>query len=89
MITKEQKNEIIKQLSKSNKDTGSCEVQIGILTKRIYQISEHLKKFRKDKHSQLGLVKLIGKRRSFFNYLRKHDGEGYQKVIKFVSKQHK
>lgn len=69
MITKEEKQAIIKSAAISQNDTGSSQVQIALIDRRVAQISEHLKKFPKDKHSHLGLVKLLGKRRAFAKYL--------------------
>jgi len=80
MLDKENKNKIIKKFAKSEKDTGSCEVQIGVLTERIRQVSEHLKNFPKDHHSRRGLIKMVGKRKSFLNYLKKNDVVGFKKV---------
>lgn len=82
MLTKEKKEEIIKKFQKSEKDTGSSEVQIALLTARINQISQHLKSFPKDKHSRSGLIKLIGKRKAFEKYLKKHAQDRYEEVAK-------
>jgi small subunit ribosomal protein S15 len=82
MLIKEDKNKIIKKFAKSEKDTGSTEVQIALLSKRIAQISDHLKVYPKDNHSKLGLIKLVGKRKTFFDYLKKHDLNNYEKLIK-------
>ncbi len=81
MLTKDRKNNIVKDFSKSEKDVGSIEVQIGLLSERIEQIAEHLKLFPKDKHSRLGLVKLVGKRRKFSRYLEKNDKASYETVM--------
>lgn len=69
MLSKAQKQEIIKRYAQSEKDSGSTSVQIALLTERINQISEHLKSFPKDKHSRQGLLKLVGKRRRLYSYL--------------------
>ncbi len=69
MITKEEKQAIIKSAAISANDTGSCQVQMALIDRRIAQISEHLKTFPKDKHSHHGLVKLLGRRRSFAKYV--------------------
>jgi len=82
MLNKENKNKIIKQFAKSETDTGSCEVQIALLSERIREISGHLKQFPKDNHSRLGLVKLVGKRKSFLGYLKKKDLSGYNNFVK-------
>ena len=82
MLNKENKNKIIKQFAKSENDTGSSQVQIALLCKRIRQISDHLKLFPKDTHSRLGLIKLVGKRRAFYDYLKRKDRSGYENLIK-------
>ena len=81
MITKEQKDTVIKDNRTHEKDTGSPEVQIAILTERIRQLTEHLKIHKKDKHSELGLLKMVGKRRNLLNYLMKKDIERYRACI--------
>jgi len=81
MITKEQKNTVIEDNRTHEKDTGSPEVQIAILTERIKQLTEHLKVHKKDKHSELGLLKMVGKRRNLLNYLMKKDIERYRACI--------
>ena len=82
MLNKEEKNNIIKKFAKSENDSGSSEVQIALLSKRINQIAGHLKTFPKDKSSKLGLLKLVSKRRAFYDYLKKHDRDGYQTLMK-------
>jgi small subunit ribosomal protein S15 len=82
MLTKEKKEQIIKDFRTSDTDTGSCGVQIALLTERINQIAAHLKGFPKDKHSRYGLIKLVCKRRAFEKYLRKHDPEQLEKISK-------
>jgi len=81
MLNKEVKDKIIKEFAQSENDTGSSQVQIALLTERIRQISDHLKSFPKDKHSRLGLVKLVGKRRAFYNYLKKRNLQDFQKLM--------
>ena len=81
MITKEQKTVVIESNRAHEKDTGSPEVQIAILTERIRQLTEHLKVHKKDKHSELGLLKMVGKRRNLLNYLMKKDIERYRACI--------
>lgn len=81
MITKEQKNIVIEDNRTHESDTGSPEVQIAILTERIKQLTEHLKIHKKDKHSELGLLKMVGKRRNLLNYLMKKDIERYRACI--------
>jgi small subunit ribosomal protein S15 len=84
MLTKEHKEKIIKEFGRSDKDTGSCEVQIALLTARITQIADHLKSFPKDKHSRRGLIKLVSQRRSYMHYLKKQDAKRYEFVINNV-----
>jgi len=81
MITKEQKTTVIEGNRTHETDTGSPEVQIAILTERIKQLTEHLKAHKKDKHSELGLLKMVGRRRSLLDYLMKKDIERYRACI--------
>ncbi|MGX8699553.1 MAG: 30S ribosomal protein S15 [bacterium] len=81
MITKEQKTTVIEANRRSENDTGSPEVQIAILTERINQLTEHLKVHKNDKHSRLGMYKMIGHRRSLLDYLMRKDIERYRAVI--------
>jgi small subunit ribosomal protein S15 len=81
-LTKEEKLGLIKQHGASETDTGSTKVQIAMLTTRINQLTEHLRTHQKDHHSRRGLLKLVGQRRRFLNYLQKHDLEGYRALIK-------
>ena len=76
------KKDIIKSLSIHGKDVGSAEIQIGLLTDKITKLSEHFKKFKKDKHSTLGLTKSVNKRKKLLTYLKKRNVDSYQKVIK-------
>ena len=81
MITKDQKTTVIETNRTHETDTGSPEVQIAILTERIKQLTEHLKTHKKDKHSELGLLKMVGRRRSLLDYLAKKDIERYRACI--------
>jgi len=81
MLLKEEKQKIIKEYAVHENDTGSPEVQIAILTKRINQLTEHLKKNPKDNHSRRGLFMMVGKRRKFLNYLMKNDINRYREII--------
>ena len=74
------KKDTIKSLAIHNKDVG--EIQIGLLTDKITKLSEHFKKFKKDKHSTLGLAKSVNKRKKLLAYLKKRNNESYNKVIK-------
>ena len=76
------KKDIIKGLAVHSKDVGSTEVQIGLLTDKITKLSEHFKKFKKDKHSTIGLTKSVNKRKKLLNYLKKKNIVSYQNVIK-------
>ena len=81
MLLKDEKAAIIEANKINEKDTGSPEVQIAILTKRINDLTEHLKTHKKDNHSRSGLFKMIGKRRNLLNYLKKKDIERYRATI--------
>ena len=76
------KKDTIKALAINNKDVGSTEVQIGLLTDKISKLSEHFKKFKKDKHSTLGLEKSVNRRKKLLTYLKRRDPESYNKVLK-------
>ena len=76
------KKDIISSLAIHKKDVGSAEIQIGLLTDKITKLSEHFKKFKKDKHSTLGLTKSVNKRKKLLSYLKKKNVDSYQKVIK-------
>lgn len=78
MLTAEQKKEVIQQYATHEGDTGSPEVQIAILTKRIVILTEHLKEHKKDHHSRRGLLKMVGQRRNMLEYLRRSDVERYR-----------
>ena len=80
-MTKERKEEIIKTYKRDEKDTGSPEVQIALLTERITELTEHLKIHVKDNHSRRGLLKMVGKRRNLLNYLAKKDIERYRVIV--------
>ncbi len=80
-MTKERKLEVINTYKKDEKDTGSSEVQIALLTERINELTEHLKIHKKDNHSRRGLLKMVGKRRGLLNYLAKKDVERYRAVV--------
>ncbi|QNL44235.1 30S ribosomal protein S15 [Oscillibacter hominis] len=81
MMLKEQKTKIISENRTHEKDTGSPEVQVAILTERINQLTEHMKKNPQDKHSQRGLLKMVGKRRNMLDYLQRKDIERYRALI--------
>ncbi|MDR3311093.1 MAG: 30S ribosomal protein S15 [Oscillospiraceae bacterium] len=81
MITKDQKTSVIEANRTHGTDTGSPEVQVAILTERISQLTEHLKIHKKDNHSRLGLLKMVGRRRNLLDYLTKKDVERYRALI--------
>ena len=81
MLLKEEKTQVIEANRTHEKDTGSPEVQIAILTKRINDLTEHLKLHKNDHHSRRGLFKMVGHRRNLLNYLQKKDIERYRTVI--------
>ena len=82
MLTSRKKQKIIKEYQVHDKDTGSNEVQVALLTKRINDLIDHLKKHPKDHHSRRGLLKMVGKRRRFLEYLKKNNPKSYSTVVK-------
>jgi len=80
MLTKEQKDDISKEFGKSEGDTGSTEVQIALLSARIIYLTEHLKQQPKDYSSRRGLLKLVGQRRNFLNYLKSRNMSSYDTI---------
>ena len=76
------KKKVIASYAKHDKDTGSAQVQIAILTKRINELTDHLKEHKKDNHSRRGLLLMVGKRRKLLNYLKNSKPETYEEVIK-------
>ena len=81
MITKEMKEQIVKDYGRTAGDTGSPEVQVAVLTARIQELTEHLKTHHKDHHSRRGLLKMVGQRRGLLNYLKELDIERYRTII--------
>ncbi|MBO5797737.1 MAG: 30S ribosomal protein S15 [Clostridia bacterium] len=81
MMLPEQKTAIMQEYATHEGDTGSPEVQIAVLTKRIADLTEHLKVHKKDNHSRRGLFKMVGRRRGLLNYLQKTDIERYRAII--------
>jgi small subunit ribosomal protein S15 len=77
-----EKKEIVKDFGKNTKDTGSTEVQVALLTKKINELSEHFKIHKKDHHSRRGLLGMINNRRKLLKYLKGKNEEGYQELIK-------
>ncbi len=80
-MTKERKAEILSTYARKEKDTGSAEVQIALLTERINELTEHLKIHKKDDHSRRGLFMMVGKRRRLLKYLESRDIERYREII--------
>lgn len=80
-MTKEKITEIISQFGRTEADTGSPEVQIALLTERIIELTKHLNMHVKDHHSRLGLLKMVGQRRSLLNYLKNKDVDRYRDII--------
>ena len=78
------KKSTIKSLALHEKDVGSTEIQIGLLTDKIVKLSEHFKKFKKDKHSTLGLAKSVNKRKKLLAYLKKRNNESYNKAVSYT-----
>ena len=81
-MDKEEKTQIIEKYAQHEKDTGSTEVQVALLTQRINQLTGHMVANRHDYHTQLGLIKLVGKRRRLLTYLSKEDVSRYHKLIR-------
>ncbi len=81
-LSKVEKEAIVKKYARGEKDTGSAEVQIAILTEEINQLTEHLKVHKHDHHSRRGLLKKVGQRRSLLNYLIKTDVTRYREIVK-------
>ncbi|MCL5292531.1 MAG: 30S ribosomal protein S15 [Actinobacteria bacterium] len=80
-LEKEEKDQIINEHKLHSGDTGSTEVQVAILTKRINDLTEHIKVHKKDHHSRRGLLKMVGRRRRLLNYLKEADIERYRAIV--------
>ena len=80
-MKREQKKKVITKHGKHAKDTGSTQVQVAILTKRINELTEHLKTHKKDNHSRRGLLLMVGKRRKLLNYIKNSKPEVYEEVL--------
>ena len=87
-MLKGRKEEIIKTYAVHEGDTGSPEVQIALLTERINHLNDHLKTHKKDHHSRRGLLKMVGVRRSFLNYLMKNDIDRYRAIVEKLGLRH-
>jgi small subunit ribosomal protein S15 len=80
-LTKEDKTQVIADYRRADNDTGSAEVQVAVLTKRIAELTEHLKTHSKDHHSRRGLLLMVGRRRRMLDYLRREDVSRYRELI--------
>ncbi|MGH2658725.1 MAG: 30S ribosomal protein S15 [Actinomycetota bacterium] len=80
-LTTESKSQLISEYRRNEGDTGSTDVQIAVLSKRIADLTEHLKTHRKDHHSRRGLLQMVGRRRRLLEYLRRKDIERYRELI--------
>ena len=81
----QKKKDVIKSLAINKLDVGSAEVQIGLLSNKIEKLAIHFKKFKKDKHSTLGLSKSVNKRKKLLSYLKRTKPDSYEKIIKQLS----
>ena len=81
MLEKQQKQEVIKKFSAHQKDTGSPEVQIALLSSQINSLSDHFKTHKKDHHSRRGLLRMVGRRRKLLDYLQREDLSRYKQII--------
>ena len=81
-LTREQKDGVIGKFQKHEKDSGSPEVQVALLTERINTLSAHFKMHKADHHSRRGLLKMVGQRKRLLSYMKRKDLEGYRSIIK-------
>lgn len=88
-LEKEEKLNTIEEFSRHDKDTGSPEVQIAILTKRIQQLTDHLRTHKHDESSRRGLLKMVGRRRRLLDYIRRKDFQHYQSLIERLKIRHR
>ncbi len=82
MLTSRKKQKIIKDYQTHEKDTGSSEIQVALLTKNIIELIDHLKQHPKDNHSRRGLLRMVAKRKRFSDYLKKTDPKSYSALVK-------
>lgn len=82
MLSKRIKSKVIGEHAAHDKDTGSAEVQVGILSRQIDELTSHLKKHAKDNHSRRGLLKMVSQRRKLLGYMKKRQPEKYEKILK-------
>ncbi len=88
MLSKREKDGLIRKYQTHKDDTGSPEVQVAILTREIDQVSEHLKVHRKDNHSRRGLLQMVGNRRRLLRYLKSEDVKRYEKLVEKLKLKH-
>ena len=81
-LNKDEAQEVIKKFGKNDKDTGSTEVQVALLTRRIEDLQKHFENHKKDNHSRTGLLQIVSDRKKLLEYLKKKDLTSYQKLIK-------
>lgn len=81
-LSKDQKSKIVDSFKRGNNDTGSVEVQVALLTERINKLTEHMKEHTHDYHTNRGLLKMVGKRKSLLDYLKNEDVQRYRDLIK-------
>jgi small subunit ribosomal protein S15 len=81
-VTAERKQELVTKFGKAERDTGSAEVQIALMTERINDLTQHLREHSKDHHSRRGLLMLVGRRRRLLNYLQRANLESYRSLVK-------
>ena len=84
MLKKETKEKLIKEHGIHNKDTGSSDVQIALLSEEIESLASHLKEHPKDIHSRRGLIRMVVKRKKLLSYLKKEDEKGYNEIVKKI-----
>lgn len=81
MVNREEKTKVIADLQQHKKDTGSTEVQVGILTRRIQQLTDHLKTHKKDNHSRRGLLQMVGQRKRLLKFLKTKNAAAYRTLV--------
>ena len=81
-LTKEKKSAIVAEYARGKNDTGSVEVQVALLTERINELTDHMKEHKHDYHTNRGLLKMVGKRKSLLDYLKEEDVQRYRDLIK-------
>ena len=87
-VSREEKNQIVAKFAQKDGDTGSVEVQVAVLTARITNLTEHLKKHRKDNSTTRGLLGMVAKRRKLLNYLQRHDAKRYTTLVDVLKVRH-